>query len=263
MSCIIQISDLGVTLGGRTILSAVNAEFRSGEFIGIFGPNGAGKSTLIRCILGTLHPSSGSVRILGQPPARSGHLIGYMPQGHSAVETTSLSGRALLQAVYRGDRWGIPWPSRERDAEIARVLRMTDSLPYADRHFSVLSGGERQRLMLAQALLGQPRILALDEPLASLDPKHQMQLVGLAAQIREQTGATVLFVGHDLNPLMKVMDRVLYIAGGQAMLGSVEEVVTSESLSRLYGFEIHVVKAEGRMFILSGDGQVLEQAHHD
>ncbi len=263
MSLVVQISELSVSLGGREILSRVNAEIRAGEFVGIFGPNGAGKSTLLRCILGTLSPSSGSIRVLGLSPRQAATQIGYMPQGHSIMETTTLSGRSVIEAICHGTRWGLPWPSHKQQAEVDRVLRITDAMSYADRPLSVLSGGERQRIMLSQALLGHPKVLALDEPLASLDPKNQAQLVALAAQIKNKIQTTILFVGHDLNPLMHVMDRVLYIAGGKAMLGSVEEVVNSESLSRLYGFPINVIRAEGRIFVLSAEGNVMEQAHHD
>ena len=263
MSIVASIQDLGVRLGGQQILSHVNAEIQAGEFIGIFGPNGAGKSTLLRCLLGTLRPSSGSIRVLGRPARKAGREIGYMPQGDSGMEGRGLSGRAILQAICFGERWGLPWPTAAQQAEVQRVLELTEAVDYADRPFSVLSGGERQRIMLAQALLGHPRILALDEPLAGLDPKHQGQLVALAAQIQKQTQATVLFVGHDPNPLISVMDRVLYLANGQALLGTVEEVITSESLSKLYGAEIKVVAAEGRMFVLSAEGNILEQVHHD
>ena len=177
MTPALQITDLSVTLGGNAILSEVNAEIGTGEFIGIFGPNGAGKTTLVRCITGTLMPTHGSIRILGLPPAQAARQIGYMPQGHAGTDATALSARALVEAACDGDHWGIPWTSKKSRQEVERVLEVTDAARYARRPFSVLSGGERQRVMLAQALLGDPKVLVLDEPLASLDPKNQALLI--------------------------------------------------------------------------------------
>jgi zinc/manganese transport system ATP-binding protein len=258
----LHISGLRVTLGGNDILVGVDAEIQQGEFVGIFGPNGAGKTTLVRAILGAIHPSAGEIRLPGSTPRE----IGYMPQGHGALEGSALSARAVLEAVCGGERWGVPWPSRETCAEIDRVLDLTQARSYADRPFSVLSGGERQRIMLAQALLGRPKILILDEPLASLDPRHQALLIECVAGVRRETGATVLFVAHDMNPLLSVMDRVLYMAGGGAVLGRVDEVVTTETLTRLYHFPIEVVRAGGRIFVVSQEGSVNETCghhHHD
>jgi zinc/manganese transport system ATP-binding protein len=254
----LQVSNLSVSLGGNTILSGINAEIGAGEFIGIFGPNGAGKTTLVRCIVGTLAPTHGSIRVLGLAPNQAARQIGYMPQGHVGFDLTALSARALVEAAYEGDSWGIPWTSKKSKLEVDRVLEITEATSYAGRRFSVLSGGERQRIMLAQALLGNPRLLVLDEPLASLDPKNQALLIDCVARVKKQTGTTVLFVAHDMNPLMNVMDRVLYLAGGGAALGTLDEVATSESLTKLYGFGIEVVRTPNRVFVVSSEGNVTE-----
>jgi len=263
MTPALQISNLSVSLGGNTILSGINAEIGAGEFIGIFGPNGAGKTTLVRCIVGTLAPTHGSIRVLGLPSNQAARQIGYMPQGLGGFDLSALSARALVEAACEGDRWGIPWLSKKSKREIDRVLEIVEATSYAGRRFSVLSGGERQRVMLAQALLGNPRLLVLDEPLASLDPKNQALLIECVARVKKQTGATVLFVAHDMNPLMNVMDRVLYLAGGGAALGTVDEVATSESLTKLYGFGIDVVRTQNRVFVVSSEGNVTEsQCEH-
>jgi zinc/manganese transport system ATP-binding protein len=265
MSTALQISDLTITLGGNTILSGINATINEGEFIGIFGPNGAGKTTLVRAIIGTLPRTRGRIEVLGMAPGQAGRQIGYMPQGHAGFDSTALSARALVEAACHGDRWGIPWTSKNSRREVDRVLEVTDAAGYAARPFSVLSGGERQRVMLAQALLGHPRILVLDEPLASLDPKNQALLIDCVARVKRLTGTTILFVAHDMNPLMRVMDRVLYLAGGGAVLGKLDDVVTSASLSKLYGFEIEVVRVENRVFVISAEANVTESEcfHHD
>jgi len=161
-----------------------------------------------------------------------------------------------------GERWGIPWPSRSARKEVERVLDLTGAADYADRPFSVLSGGEKQRITLAQALLGNPRLLILDEPLASLDPKNQKLLVECISRVRKETGTTILFIAHDVNPLLGEMDRVLYIAGAGIALGEVDKVISSESLSRLYGTQIHVIRAQGRVFIVTAEGNVTESARH-
>ncbi len=257
------ISDLGLSFGNHSVLSGVNAEIQAGEFIGVFGPNGAGKTTLMRCLLGTLAPSRGEIRIFGQPPGLAARSIGYMPQGGVGFEMSALSARALVHAAWQGEKWGVPWPSRAARDEVNRVLDMTQAAAYADRSFAVLSGGERQRIMLAQALLGRPKLLILDEPLASLDPRNQALLIDCIAEVKRTLQATILFVAHDINPLLHVLDRVLYLAGGGALLGRVNDVVNSESLTRLYQFPIDVVRAENRVFILSREGNVTEAACHD
>jgi zinc/manganese transport system ATP-binding protein len=263
MPTALSISNLGITLGGNAILSGVNADIAAGEFVGIFGPNGAGKTTLVRAIVNTLRPSAGSISIFGEPPGRASHQIGYMPQSNSGLELTALSARAILEAVAEGESWGLPWTSRAVRAEINRVLELTGAISYADRPFTQLSGGERQRVMLAQSLLGAPKVLVLDEPLASLDPRNQALLIDCVADVQRRTNATVLFVAHDMNPLLHVMDRVFYVAGGGAIVGKIDEVVNSESLTRLYGFPIEVVHAGERVFVVSREGNVAELACHD
>jgi len=259
----VSIQEAGVRLGGRDILRGVNAQIAPGEFVGVFGPNGAGKSTLMRCLLGLTPLSTGSISLFDEPPGRANGRIGYMPQSRSSLESTSLSARSLVAAVEGGGCWGFPWNSRASAKEVNRAMKLAGAEEYANRPFSVLSGGEKQRITLAQALLGKPRLLILDEPLASLDPRNQLRMVECVAGIREATGATIVFIAHDLNPLLGSMDRVLYVAGGSAAIGPVDDIISSESLSRLYGTEVHVVRAEGKIFIVAAEGNVTESARHD
>ena len=263
MTPALSITNVGVRLGGNDILLGVNAEIATSEFIGVFGPNGAGKTTLMRCILGLMPLCSGSISVFGEPPGRANRVIGYMPQARASLDSTALTARSLVSAVEGGNRWGMPWNTRRARAEVERVVALSGTEEYIDRPFSVLSGGEKQRIALAQALLGKPRLLILDEPLASLDPRNQMRMVECIAKIKATTGATVLFIAHDVNPLLDVMDRVIYLAGGRAAIGSTDDVVSSASLSKLYGTEIHVVRAEGKIFIVTAEGNVTEAAHHD
>ena len=258
MSSLLSLQHVGICLGGQVILRNVSAEIAPGEFIGIFGPNGAGKSTLMRALLGLCPLSAGCIQLFDQAPGQVNHRIGYMPQTCTSLENTALSARTLVSAVRGGEQWGIPWPSRKAAQEVTRALELAGAITYADRPFSVLSGGEKKRVALAQALIDSPQLLILDEPLAGLDPKNQMLLVERIEQVRQETQTTVLFIAHDVNPLLGTMDRVMYMAGGNAALGTVEEVISSEFLSQLYGITIHVVKAEGRIFIVNAESNLPE-----
>jgi zinc/manganese transport system ATP-binding protein len=263
LSAALLINGASVRLGGNDILRAVNAEIAPGEFIGMFGPNGAGKSTMLRAILGLTPLSAGRITIFGVPAGRANREIGYMPQSRVTLEGTALSARSMVTGVAAGDGWGVPWHRRTLKDEVDRVIELAGVGPFQHRPFSVLSGGERQRVGLAQALLGRPRLLLLDEPLASLDPRNQMLLIERVAEIKKTTETTILFTAHDVNPLLGVMDRVLYIAGGEAAIGSVDEVITGEALSHLYKTDIRVIRMEGNVFILAAEGGVIEAARHD
>ncbi|MBV9758532.1 MAG: ATP-binding cassette domain-containing protein [Alphaproteobacteria bacterium] len=253
----------GVTLaiGGRTVLADTSMTIADGEFVGILGPNGSGKTTLMRAILGLVPVRAGSLRVLGEPPGRAAHAIGYMPQVRSAAAGLRLRGRDYVACAVNGARWGIPWRSRGEDAEVDRALALVDAGELADRPLAELSGGERQRLLLAQALLGRPRLLLLDEPLVSLDPRHQRAVVALVRNLHRRLGITVLFSAHEINPLLHSIDRVLYLGEGGAALGTVDEVITAPVLSRLYRSEIDVLHVNGRIFVMSGDYDVQHDAH--
>ncbi|HUB86518.1 MAG TPA: ATP-binding cassette domain-containing protein [Verrucomicrobiae bacterium] len=263
MTTALSITNVGVRLGGRDILQKVDAEIAPGEFVGVFGPNGAGKSTLMRCILGLTPLCSGSISVFGEPPGQANKVIGYLPQSRASLEGTALTARSLVSAAEGGNGWGMPWITKSAHEEVERAIELAGVGDCADRPFSVLSGGEKQRVALAQALLGKPRLLILDEPLASLDPRNQMRMVECIAQIKATTGAAILFIAHDINPLLGVMDRVIYMAGGGAAIGAADDIISSAALSKLYGTEINVVRAEGKVFIVAAEGNVTEAAHHD
>jgi zinc/manganese transport system ATP-binding protein len=253
---------LGLRYGSHEVISDFSGTIAPGEFVAVLGPNGAGKSTLLKALLGIMPAAAGSIEIFGHGPHRGCTQIGYMPQWRSHGASASLSGRAYLHAVIDGHRWGFSVPSRAREETVIQALRAVDAESFADRPFSVLSGGERQRISLAQSLLGEPRILLLDEPLLNLDPRRQGELIDIVNDIRRKQDVTVLFVGHDINPLTKVVDRVLYVAGGRAALGTVDEVINSEALTRLYHTPMKVLKLEDMLFILAQDQRTIENAEH-
>ncbi|WP_186127187.1 ABC transporter ATP-binding protein [Burkholderia gladioli] len=248
-------------LGGRTILREVSLAVEAGEFVGVLGPNGAGKTTLMRAVLGLVPAAAGRIAVAGAPVARGNPAIGYMPQIRSALAGRRVRGHDFVAMAADGHRWGLPHASAEVRADVARVLDLVGGTALARRPLFELSGGERQRLLLAQCLLGAPKLLLLDEPLISLDPHHQRGVVELVRRVQQELGITVLFSAHELNPLLNALDRVLYLGNGTAALGTVDEVITRPVLSRLYGSPIDVMRVNGRIFVMSGDVEVEKHDH--
>jgi len=257
---VIALSGVTLVLGRRAVLNEVSLEIGARDFIGVLGPNGSGKTTLMRAILGLIKPRRGTIRVLGQPAARGNAAIGYLPQTRS-TPAPRVSGRDFVVSAAGGHRWGLPLRSRAEQRDATRVLDLVGAGDLARRPLAELSGGERQRLLLAQALLGAPRLLLLDEPLISLDPHHQDEVVTLVRRVQQELGIAVLFSAHELNPLLGALDRVLYLGGGQAAIGSVHEVITGPVLSRLYGTEIEVLRVGGRIFVMSGTHEVEHDDH--
>ncbi|MEA3121608.1 MAG: zinc/manganese transport system ATP-binding protein [Paraburkholderia sp.] len=257
----LELERVTIALGGRTILKQTSFALDEGEFIGVLGPNGAGKTTLMRAVLGLLPIANGIIRVAGRPVARGNVAIGYMPQTRSALAGRRLRGRDFIAMAADGHRWGLPRADAAIRADVERVLELVDGGALAARPLSELSGGERQRLLLAQCLLGKPRLLLLDEPLISLDPHHQRGVVELVRRVQRELGITVLFSAHELNPLLNALDRVLYLGNGAAALGTVDEVITRPVLSRLYGSPIDVMRVNGRIFVMSGDVEIEKHDH--
>ncbi len=253
--------DVTLALGERTVLAHVSFTVAQSEFIGVLGPNGAGKTTLMRAILGLMRPREGSIHVLGQAPSRGNTQVGYMPQVRSTA-AMRLSGWDFVAAAAGGHRWGLPVLSRAERADVEWALDLVDATALARRPLAETSGGERQRLLLAQALLGRPRLLLLDEPLMSLDLRHQRGVVELVRRLQQELGIAVLFSAHELNPLLSAMDRVLYLGSGHAALGTMDEVITGPVLSRLYDAPVEVVHVGGRVFVMSGDGAIERDMHN-
>ena len=266
----VQVEDAAVVLGGRTIWQDVSLTVQAGEFLAILGPNGAGKSTLLKAILGLLPLSAGSISVLGSPTHRGNAGIGYVPQRRHFESDVRVRGRSLVRLGLDGDRWGLPLPflqrAKERDAQqrVQEAIERVGATTYADRPIGELSGGEQQRLLIAQALVTRPKLLALDEPLDSLDLRNQQGVASVIRQISHETGASVLMVAHDINPILPAVDRVLYVARGQVAVGTPDAVITTETLSRLYNTPVEVLRAsDGRIVVVGqGEEETLTHATH-
>ena len=251
----VEFERAAVRLGGRTIWSDLSLSVADGEFVAILGPNGAGKSTLIKAVLGLLPLAAGRASVLGQPPGEANDGIGYLPQRRNFDAGTRIRGVDIVRLGLDGARWGIPLPGlprRTREAaRVADVIELVGATAYARRPIGELSGGEQQRLLIAQALVRRPGLLLLDEPLDSLDLPNQVAVAALVRRICREESVAVLLVAHDINPIISYLDRVVYIAGGSAVEGLPEEVISSTTLSRLYGAPIEVLRAsDGRLVVV-------------
>jgi zinc/manganese transport system ATP-binding protein len=258
---VIDLDHASIGIHGRAVLSDITISIGPGEFIGVLGPNGSGKTTLMRTLLGLIKPSGGTVRVFGRAPTRGDGQIGYVPQVRSVLPELRMRGLDVIASCLNGQRWGLPIFSSGDRSMIEDALTALGARDLADRPLYEMSGGERQRLLLAQALIGLPRLLLLDEPLISLDSRQQEIVISRISQFGRERGITILFSAHELNQLLGVLDRVLYLGRGRAALGTVDEVVTAPVLSQIYGADIQVIHASGHIFIMS-KGQNVERPDH-
>jgi zinc/manganese transport system ATP-binding protein len=256
---VVELWDATVELGGRTIWSQASFTVASGEFITVLGPNGSGKSTLLKVVLGLLRPSAGEVRVFDRAPRRGRPEIGYVPQRRTIESDLNIRGRDYVRLGLDGYRWGfaLPIPGRhEAQDRIQQAIEAVEAAPYADRPIGQLSGGEQQRLLLAQALVGNPRLLLLDEPLASLDLRNQQAISQLVARLARERAMTVLLVSHDLNPLLGLVDRLVYVARGKIAIGAPDTILTTENLTRLYNSPVEVLRdSQGHVFVVGLDAE--------
>jgi zinc/manganese transport system ATP-binding protein len=261
---ILSVDDVSVWLSGREILHDVTFHFHAGEFVGLIGSNGAGKTTLLRVILGLIEPTSGHVLLAGKPRSRRNPLVGYVPQKIGLDPDMPIRARDLVGMGIDSHRFGLPRPSAKRTALIDEMLDAVDATRFADQRVGNLSGGEQQRIMIAHALISRPRLLLLDEPLANLDIRSEQEVVSLVAGIAVEQGVAVLISAHDMNPLLPVMDRVVYVAAGRVASGPTDEIVTTEALSRLYGHRVDVIHVNGRVLVVAGrENEGLHGDEHD
>jgi zinc/manganese transport system ATP-binding protein len=255
----VHLADGQARLGGRIVWSDVDIEISRGEFAAILGPNGSGKTTLLRVLLGELALARGTASVLGRSAGALNRQLGYLPQRRRFDESTRIRGIDIVRLGLDGARWGLPL-RRSGGERVDQVIELVGASPYATRPIGALSGGEQQRLLIAQALVSEPQLLLLDEPLDSLDLPNQSAVAALLERVCRERGVTVLLVAHDVNPLLSYLDRVVYFGAGGAVVGAPREVITPQTLSRLYGVAVEVLQtADGRLVVV---GLPEAPAHH-
>ena len=226
----------------------------------MLGPNGSGKSTFLKVILGLTGLNSGEISVLGKPARLGNPGVGYVPQQKAIDPSTPMRARDLVGLGVDGHRWGIRLHGRKYRAKVDELLEAVGATEYANVPVGLLSGGEQQRLRIAQALANDPKILLADEALLSLDLNHQYAVAELIHRFNREHGVSVIFVTHEINPIIEHVDRVLYLANGRFTVGSVEEVMTSETLTSLYGTPVSVLKSNGR-YVVVGETHASDHCH--
>jgi zinc/manganese transport system ATP-binding protein len=258
---VVSLTGARLAFGDRVLWDHLDLTVRAGEFVAVLGPNGTGKTSLLKVLLGQLPLSAGTATIAGRRVEAGSERIGYVPQHRSVERGLSLRGQDLVGLGYDGHRWGLT-SLRDRStkrAAVQRALHQVDGERLAGVSVGVMSGGELQRVRIAQALATDPQLLLCDEPLLNLDPANARLVSSLIDQRRREANTAVLFVTHEVNPVLQYVDRVLYLVDGRFRVGTVEEVMTSATLSELYRADIQVVKVGGRYVVV---GEHLDHSGH-
>jgi zinc/manganese transport system ATP-binding protein len=263
----LRLRNAGLAFGERILWRDLDLTVAPGEFVAVLGSNGSGKTSLLRTILGEVALTSGDGSINGRPLGRGSTDVGYVPQRIAIDAATMIKARDVVRLGLDGDRWGLPiaFGARRRAtrARIDALLTSVGAESFGQAPVSMLSGGELQRIRVAAALASDPALLLCDEPLAALDLRHQQDIAALIDRQRRSRGTAVLFVTHDINPVLPHVDQVLYLAGGAFRLGPPSEVLTSQSLSELYGAPVDVLSVQGRIIVVSSVESVGHQSHDD
>ncbi len=256
---VIRAVHLEVSYKDKVVWADANFGVQRGEFVAVIGPNGAGKTTLFRMLLGLHRPLGGGLKVFGEPPRRGNRRIGYVPQRHTIDNETHIECDKLVRLGYSGVRWGLSISVRAEREAAANALRSVGASDLASKALGSLSGGELQKVFLAEALVGDPEMLLLDEPLSNLDLRRSRELVQLINGLVRSRNVTTLLVAHDINPLIQCLDKVIYIANGRVATGPPETVLTSESLTALYGVPVEVLRDSRNNLVIVGG----EEGHGD
>lgn len=259
---VLSLQKASLQFGNRTLWKDLDLTVRPGEFIAVLGPNGTGKTSFLKVLLGLNKLTKGSATIQGHSPQKGNNEVGYIPQQKTFDKDLPIRGRDLVHFGLDGHRFGIARHDKNALKRVNEVIREVGATHYADNQIGLLSGGEQQRLRIAQSLLAKPNLLLCDEPLLSLDLRSQQSVSMLIDSYRQAYGMSVIFVTHDINPILDMVDRVLYLAGGKWAIGTPEEVLTTETLSRLYGTPVDVLKVRGRIIVVNASESTDTSGHH-
>ncbi|HEX4357139.1 MAG TPA: ATP-binding cassette domain-containing protein [Pseudonocardia sp.] len=268
-----------MALGERVLWDGLDLRVAAGEFIAVLGPNGSGKTTLLKVLLGQRELTAGTVRIDGRAPGGAGAGVAYIPQQQAMDADVPLRARDLVGLGLDGHRLGLGLGQRfgagagarfggtgaraggrSRRAVVDAALAAVGATAYANAPVGRLSGGEQQRLRVAQALVGDPSVLLCDEPLLSLDLANQRVVSQLIDARRTEAATAVLFVTHEINPVLPLVDRVLYLVNGQFRVGTPDEVMTSEVLSELYRTRVDVLRVRDRLVVVGTEDSTADGA---
>jgi zinc/manganese transport system ATP-binding protein len=256
---VLEFKKASLSFGDKAVWKDLTLSVAKGEFIAVIGSNGSGKTVLLKAILGQLQLSGGEIELLGKKVANGSRAIGYIPQHRQADTGLPLRAKDLLRMGLDGHRFGLPFPSAKTTKKVSEMLEAVGAEDIANTPIGQLSGGQLQRIRVAQAVIDNPQLILADEPLSALDLKQQGMFAELINYRRQQNGAAVLFVTHDVNPVLDYIDRVLYLANGQFRIGTPDEVLRSDVLSKLYGRSVDVVRNQGRIAVLGSS----DHDHHD
>ena len=259
-SPVLAIKNASLAFGERTLWSNLNLEIQPQEFIAVIGSNGSGKTTLLKAILGQEKLSAGSIEILGKKVSHGSRNIGYIPQHRNIDAATPMRAIDMLKLGLDGHKFGLPLSSRAANKKVQHILGCVDAFDLAGKRVGELSGGELQRLRVGQAVIDEPELILADEPLSALDLAQQKVIADLLDQERRDHKSAVIFVTHDVNPILSMVDRVLYLANGKFKIGTPDEVLRSEVLSELYGTPVEVIRTQGRILVV---GNHDHDHHHD
>ncbi|WP_414941978.1 metal ABC transporter ATP-binding protein [Amycolatopsis sp. cmx-11-51] len=259
----VRVRGASLAFGTRTLWSGLDLDVEPGEFLAILGPNGSGKSSLLKVLLGQQGLPEGTVEIAGRRPGGQNRRIGYIPQQRALDEGLTMRGVDLVGLGLDGHRWGTGlFGISKRRQLVSKAIESVGAQAYAKQPVGRLSGGEQQRLRVAQALVGDPEVLLCDEPLLSLDLAHQRAVSELIDERRRSADTAVLFVTHEINPILSYVDRMLYLVNGQFRVGKPDEVMNSETLSELYGTRIEVLKVGGQIHVAGAQSSLCEDEPH-
>jgi zinc transport system ATP-binding protein len=228
----------GVRFGyGRVdVLEDLTLSVEEGTFTALIGPNGAGKTTLLRLLLGLERPRAGEIRVFGEAPGARGQRVGYVPQKTGVPEGFPLSVKeVVLMGRYAMIGWGRRPGREDRDAACTALARV-NLADAADRRFGELSGGQQRRALIARALVGEPRLLLLDEPTAGLDPAAQARFYDVCCVLQREGGLTLIAASHDVDVVAQHADTVLLIDRSVQAMGPPAEVLSTAELDRVYDF---------------------------
>ncbi|PLS30770.1 ABC transporter ATP-binding protein [Bifidobacterium margollesii] len=246
----VTLHDAEVRRGGRTIWSHGNFSIPLGTVTAVVGTNGTGKTTLLDAELGLIPTSHGSITVLGRPAGQSNAQIGYVPQSYTSGLDSNITARQSVLLGLTGTRFGLHRVTKTERDRVTKVLEFVGLDDKADYRLNELSGGLRQRAAIAQALVGEPRLLLLDEPLANLDIASQRSMVELLARMNHEWRMSIQVVSHDLNMLLPILTGAIYLLDGHPHYSPMSSVLDSNLLTHLYGTRVEVVTTpQGDMFV--------------